>query len=393
MNPLDQPRYAWIVLNAISHIGPVSVRRLLDAFGQDPCRILQASPSELKQVKGIGEKAVDSIRSWKQSFDLSKELQKLEEANAVFIACDEPHYPSILTQLYDPPIGLYQRGHYHLPESQPAIAIIGSRHASLYGLRVARQFAQRLASMGFCIVSGLARGVDTAAHEGALEAGGDTIAVLGNGLDIIYPPENLDLYRRIERNGAVLSEFCFGRRADRQTFPMRNRIVSGLCQGVLIVESDVNGGSMITARFALEQNRQVYAIPGRIDQASSRGCHRLIKEGALLTTSVEDILDDLQYRVQQPELFDNLNPGVAESTAREDADSQAEFSETKKRWQTLSGELLELCEVLNREGALTVDALSDLTSRDVAGIHASLMMLELQKHIVRQFDGTVALRE
>lgn len=377
------------MLNAISHIGPVSLRRLIDSFGQDPWRILRASPSELMQVKGIGEKAASAIHDWHTCFDLERELRKLEEAEADFVACDEAGYPRILKQLYDPPIGLYHRGGFRLSEDQPSIAIVGSRHATLYGLRVARQFAQRLASIGFCIVSGLARGVDTAAHEGALEAGGDTVAVLGNGLDIIYPPENLELYRRIAERGAVISEFCFGRRADRQTFPMRNRIVSGLCQGVLVVESDENGGSMITARFALEQDRQVYAIPGRIDQASSRGCHRLLKEGAILTTSVEDILDDLQYRVRQPDLFDEAD--AVDLTEQRETPSMPQ--ESAPRWQALSGNSLRLCQILAKEGALTVDGLMNLSEMDVSKVHATLMGLELQKHVVRLVDGTVALRE
>jgi DNA processing protein len=264
-----------MVLNAIPNIGPVNTRRLLEAFANDPLMVIQASDKSLMNVKGIGEKAAQSIRDWSRYFDLQREKLKLKDTGAGFVDWTSDLYPKRLKTIYDPPIGLYQAGEFQFKESQPVIAIVGSRRTTLYGLRVARQFAQRLATMGFCIVSGLARGVDSAAHEGALEAGGHTVAVLGNGLDIIYPPENLELYRKLIDKGAILSEFCFGRRADRQTFPMRNRIISGLSDGVIVVESDVNGGSMITARFAAEHGRQVYAVPGRIDQSTSRGCHQL----------------------------------------------------------------------------------------------------------------------
>ena len=394
MNPPKNLNHAWIVLNAIPNIGPVNVRRLLDAFRQDPLSILSASESSLLQVKGIGKKAASAILQWRNYFDLERELSRMVEANASFVSCDQPNYPEVLKTIYDPPIGFYQKGPFLFADKQPAIAIVGSRNTTLYGLRVARSFAQRLASMGFCIVSGMARGVDTAAHEGALEASGDTVAVLGNGLDIIYPPENLDLYRRIEAKGAVISEFCFGRRADRQTFPMRNRIVSGLCDGVLVVESDRSGGSMITAKFAAEQNRQVYAIPGRIDQSTSRGCHQLIKEGAILTTSVDDILDDLKYRIQQPELDFRIESERDEKVDKVGGSAPRLNSDTKtdSGFSQLDGPLRELYSLISSEGVLSVDQILDLTDMDVSRVNARLMELELKKLIVKQMDGSFTTR-
>ena len=380
------------MLNAISHIGPVNVRRLLDAFDNDPRKILSAPIGHLLKVRGIGDKAAFSIKNWWEKFDLDAELRKLDEAKANFISFQDEAYPSILKNLYDPPIGLYQKGGFMFRADQPTIAIVGSRNTTLYGLRVARQFAQRLASMGFCIVSGLARGVDTAAHEGALEANGDTVAVLGNGMDIIYPPENLDLYRSIAEKGAILSEFCFGRRADRQTFPMRNRIVSGLSDGVLVVESDVNGGSMITARFAIEQNRQVYAIPGRIDQATSKGCHRLIKEGAILTTSIEDILEDLKYRIQQPDLFENLKEERVGDWVSDNSSSSDTSAKDESSKLTLEGPMLKIYQTLKKEGSLTVDEMVELIAMDVAGLNSTLMMMELQKLVVKHVDGSFSLK-
>jgi len=392
LNSIQTPKHAWLVLNAISHIGPVNLRRLLDAFDHDPLSIFEASLRDLMDVKGIGDKAAFSIKNWWQSFDLEHEMKKLEEANARFISHKDVDYPEILGNLYDPPIGLYQKGDFVFKKNQPAIAIVGSRNTTLYGLRIARQFAQRLASMGFCIVSGLARGVDTAAHEGALEAGGDTVAVLGNGLDIIYPPENLELYRRIADSGAVISEFCFGRRADRQTFPMRNRIVSGLSDGVLVVESDENGGSMITAKFAIEQNRQVYAIPGRIDQSTSRGCHRLIKEGAILTTSVEDILEDLKYRIHQPDLFESVNTDDAVVPFDRSFSEENSTVVMSTPSRTLEGATLVIYETLKKEGSLTVDELVEVTDLDVSSLNANLMVMELQKLVTKQLDGSFSLR-
>ena len=382
MNTPISSSEAWIVLNAIPHIGPVNTRRLLNAFGDDPLAILSASDKALMGVKGIGEKAALSIRNWRAAFDLDKEMRRLKDAGAEFVDWTSEHYPKRLRTLYDPPVGLYQKGQYRFTESQPVISIVGSRRTTLYGLRIAKQFAQRLATMGFCIVSGLARGVDSAAHEGALEAGGHTVGVLGNGIDIIYPPENLELYRRVVEHGAILSEFCFGRRADRQTFPMRNRIISGLCDGVLVVESDENGGSMITARFAAEQGRQVYAIPGRIDQSTSRGCHRLIKEGAILTTGVEDILEDLRYRM--------VDVGFSAGPEKE-----GESSDQKPIAQSLNLDLdadeHRIIKVLETEQELGMDEIVELTALPVSVVGAKLMMLELKKVIRKQLDGTFAL--
>ena len=206
----------------------------------------------------------------------------MAKAAATFITPRDVGYPRLLKEIHDPPIGLYRKGVYDF--AQPCVAIVGSRRTTLYGQSVAKKLAADLARLGFCIVSGLARGIDTAAHEGALSVGGKTAAVLGCGIDIVYPPENLALYRRIEAEGAILSEFPFGRRADRQSFPMRNRVVAGIAEAVVVVETDVSGGSMITARFAGEQGRLIFAVPGRIDQNTSAGCHQLIRDGATLLT-------------------------------------------------------------------------------------------------------------
>ena len=189
------------------------------------------------------------------------------------------------------PLGLYLSG--VIPEG-PYVSIVGTRQPSLYGQKICRELAKGLAEAGFCIVSGMARGIDSIAHETALSADGKTMAFLGSGIDIVYPPENLNLYQEIAKRGAVLSEFPFGRKADRRTFPMRNRLVSGISSAVIVIESAASGGSLITAQFAAEQGRLVFAVPGRVDQPASAGCNQLIRDGATLVRNVQDILEELE---------------------------------------------------------------------------------------------------
>ena len=245
-------RQAFLILNALPNIGPITLNRLLDELGSDPRVVFTAGKRRLESVKGVGPVISESVASWREHVDLAREEERMAKSGADFITTRDPGYPKLLKEIHDPPIGLYRKGGYEF--GGPCVAIVGSRRTTLYGQATAKKFGAELARLGFCVVSGLARGIDTAAHEGALSVGGKTAAVLGTGMDIIYPPENLALYRRIEaEGGAILSEFPFGRRADRQSFAMRNRIVAGMCDATIVVESDVDGGAMITARFAGEQ--------------------------------------------------------------------------------------------------------------------------------------------
>ncbi len=306
-------RQALLVLNGLPHVGPIMLRHLMDAFGGDAVAVLAGKHAKLLGVKGVGPKAADALVHWADRFDLAKEVANMRQTGTRFFIQEDDKFPELLRETYDPPIGLYWQGEYIV--DRPCVAIVGTRRSTLYGRSVTKRFSSELARLGFCIVSGMASGTDTAAHEGALEAGGKTVAVFGCGLDTIYPPENKDLYKNIVAHGAVVSEFPFGRRADRQTFPMRNRVVAGMCQGVIVVESAVSGGSMITARFAGEQGRTLMAVPGRIDQASSGGCHQLIRDGAIMVTSVDDILEELRYqRMQFPVQGSGLSLEAAEST-------------------------------------------------------------------------------
>jgi DNA processing protein len=325
-------------------------------------------------VKGVGPAISSTVANWREHFDLAREEERMAKSDATFITPRDAGYPKLLKEISDPPIGLYRKGHYTF--EQPCIAIVGSRRTTLYGQSVAKKFGSELARLGFCVVSGLARGIDTAAHEGALSVGGKTAAVLGCGIDIIYPPENLALYRQIEEQGAIVSEFSFGRRADRQSFPMRNRVVAGMCEAVVVVETDVSGGSMITARFAGEQGRLIFAVPGRIDQATSQGCHQLIRDGATLLTSVDDILSELNY-------LDGLRPQpIPAKEGKEPSTSLAGLGEVE----------VAVLEQFRGGAMLTLDALASQTGRATAELSATLMMLELKRLIAKRADGTFEAR-
>lgn len=366
---------ALLALNALPNIGPITTNRLIDTLGGDPRRIFATSARTLQAVRGVGPVIADFILGWENHFDLAREEDRLAKAGAEFVTARDPHYPAALREIHDPPIGLYQKGSYRW--DRPGVAIVGSRRTTLYGQTVAKRLAGELARAGFCIVSGLARGIDTAAHEGALEAGGATAAVLGTGIDLVYPPENIDLYRRVEAGGAIVSEFPFGRRADRQSFAMRNRIVSGLCAAVVVVESDVDGGSMITAKFAGEQGRIVFAVPGRIDQPTSAGCHQLIRDGAILCTGIDDILTELQTL---PGLHPAARRGVGAPASATKLTPALDEPESKAYAAFAGGEML------------TLDALLETTGLPYAELAPALMMLELKKLVTKRLDGTYEAR-
>lgn len=365
---------AFLVLNALPNIGPITLNRLLQELGGDPRAIFSTPARRLEAVKGVGPAISGTVANWREHFDLGREEERMAKSKAVFITPRETGYPKLLKEINDPPIGLYRKGNYTF--DHPSIAIVGSRRTTLYGQSVAKKFGAELARLGFCVVSGLARGIDTAAHEGALSVGGKTAAVLGCGIDIVYPPENLALYRQIEESGAILSEFPFGRRADRQSFPMRNRVVAGMCEATIVVETDVNGGSMITARFAGEQGRLVFAVPGRIDQATSQGCHQLIRDGATLLTSIDDVLQELNY-------LDGLRPRPIPSREKdEEPAARSDLSETEAA----------VLEQFRGGAILTIDQLAAQTGRPSHEISGTLVMLELKRLVSKRADGTFEAR-
>src|SRR5689334_15213473 len=303
------PKEALVALNMIEHVGPVRVRQLLEHFGDAPA-ILRSSKSQLLQVRGIGEETAEAIANWENSVDLSNELNRIHQYGCHILTQADGDYPELLRQIYDPPIVLYVKGAL-TSRDKNAVAIVGSRQNTHYGLEVARKLSYQLAYLGVTVVSGGARGIDTAAHQGALTAKGRTIAVLGTGINLVVPPENANLFERIASNGAVMTQFPFNRNGDRQSFPIRNRIVAGMTLGTVVVEANLTSGALITANMAVEAGRLVFAVPGRIDSPRSKGCHDLIKKGAKLCEGAEDILSEFEY------LFpaSNRPPGAGETGA------------------------------------------------------------------------------
>jgi DNA processing protein len=284
---------ACIALNMLPTVGPVRLRKLLEVF-QEPQKILAAKRSELRKVPGIGNEVADQISNWESTIDLSAELQRVRDFGATVITQQSPSYPRPLREIHAPPIVLYVWGELY-ERDHHAIGVIGARRTTHYGTESAKKLAYQLAYAGLTVISGFARGIDTAAHQGALAAKGRTIAVIGSGLAKLYPPENATLAEKIRSgNGAIVSEFSMDIEPDRQTFPMRNRIISGWSHGILVVEAGLNSGALITAAQALEQGRAVYAVPGHINAPSAIGSNRLIQEGAKLVMDASDILEDLE---------------------------------------------------------------------------------------------------
>ena len=286
-------REALVALNLLPDIGPVRVRNLLSRFGSAQA-VLAATQADLSQVDKVGFKAANNIIRWRELIDLDGELRRIDQFGANIVTTDDSEYPALLRHIYDPPLVLYVRGTLR-PEDAYAIAMVGTRQSTLYGRQITERLARQLAASGVTVVSGGARGIDSASHEGALQSGGRTIAVLGTGLDIVYPAENVKLYQRIAEQGAVITQFPFGRKGDKQSFPIRNRIVAGMTQGTVVVEANRASGALITANFAAEYGRTVYAVPGRVDSPRSAGCHDLIKDGARLCESAEDVLAEFAH--------------------------------------------------------------------------------------------------
>ena len=287
MNHLE----ACVALNMIPQMGPVRLRRLLDAFGSAE-KILLARADQLAAIDGVPRALAENISHWQEFADPTAELKKAADLGAHVITAEDAEYPSALREIHDPPIVLYVRGQL-TERDRNAVAVVGSRKATHYATESAKKLSFQMAYAGLTVASGLARGIDTAAHQGALAAKGRTIAVIGSGLGELYPPENAELADRIAASGAVISEFPIDTKPDRQTFPIRNRIVTGLSFGVLVVEAGANSGALISANMAAEQGRTLYAVPGRIDAPAALGSNRLIQQGAKLVITVDDILDDL----------------------------------------------------------------------------------------------------
>jgi DNA processing protein len=284
-------KLAWLALRGISGVGPVLFHRLTQAFG-NPAQVFQTPLKDLSALRGISRSLAEAILGFRQWDRVEEHLARLKAFGAGMFTLDDPGYPVRLKEIPFPPPLIFIKGEI-TPEDSLALALVGTRAASYYGKKTCRSLARELARRGVTVVSGLARGIDTAAHLGALEEGGRTLAVLGCGLDVVYPPENRELYGRIPESGALITEYPLGTPPEAQNFPRRNRLISGLALGVLVVEAGAKSGTTITAQCALEQGREVLAVPGPINSPTSIGPHRLIQQGAKLVQDVEDILAEL----------------------------------------------------------------------------------------------------
>ena len=362
---------ALLLLNGLPKLGPVSLRKILHANNNDPSNIFALSRSKLLSIGGVGSTIADTILDPSNVKWLRKEKERIDSLGVSFLT--EDHIPSLLQEIYDPPIGLYSRG---LLPNGPYIAIVGTRQPSLYGQRICYELSSGLAKAGFCIVSGMARGVDTVAHQAALDVKGKTIAFLGSGLDIIYPPENIKLYQNISDNGAVLSEFPFGRKADRRTFPMRNRLVSGISSAVIVVESALNGGSLITARFAADQGRQVFAVPGRVDQPASAGCNELIRDGATLVRSARDVVEEIEGSLIESISFSRDHLTEKEIIRSKDC-----------RMRIISEDEKTVMEAFVDGSVYNGEELVEKTKLSIPKLSAILTSLELKELIKKRSDG------
>lgn len=282
---------AEVLLSLVSGVGPRIRKTLLAHFGSAQA-VLAAAPSDLREVPGIGAKISRAIAAAAREIDVEAEMAMCRERGIAVIIESDDAYPSRLKEIPDPPGVLFVRGTF-APTDGLAVAIVGTRHATQYGLAQAERLAAGLSRAGYTIVSGLARGIDAAAHRGALKSGGRTLAVLGSGVLNVYPPEHVELAGDISQRGAVMSENPPMSPPLAGAFPQRNRIITGLSLGVIVVEASERSGALISARHAMEQGREVFAVPGRVDNRMSRGCHRLIRDGAKLVESVDDVLEEL----------------------------------------------------------------------------------------------------
>jgi len=355
---------AILKLSMTRGIGIRTYKALIEKLGSAEA-IFRASRMELESIPGIGVKLANAIIETSRNIDVESELNLARKNNIRILPYTSDQYPGHLKNIYDPPLVLYVKGSI-LEADIISLAIVGSRHCTYYGLSQAERFGRLLAQKGFCIVSGMARGIDAAAHRGAIDAGGRTIAVLGCGLGVVYPRENSELAEQITQYGAIVSEFPINTPPDFRNFPPRNRLISGLSLGVLVVESSLKSGSLITAQWALEQGKEVFAVPGNIDNMYSRGTHKLIKEGAKLVEDISDIIQELG-----PVAGTSCN---SDETIPNDPRSLSLNSQEKKIFSLLSSNPKDIDEIIHISGLPT------------SVVSSTLMILEIKK-LVKQLSG------
>ena len=395
-------------LSIIPGVGDQTIQRLLTAFGSAQ-RALDATLDELARVDGVTATICQQLVSGKSRVSVDRELELVEAHNCRLVAIHDSAYPVLLKEIPDPPILLYVRGELGEPDA-PSLTIVGTRSPTNYGKAISRQLSRQLAENGVTIISGFARGIDRCAHEGALEASGRTIAVLGNGLSQIYPDENRDLAEEIVKSGALISEFPMMTRPLPGNFPRRNRLVSGMSSGTVVVEASMRSGSLITARHAAEQGREVFAVPGQIFSKQSKGAHQLINEGAKLINAIDDIWEAFPDQRLTPSLDASqtrLPPGQIGSTQAqtssnlfgEDSDRDTSVGSAgtsaapppPKSMPQLNPDERTVLEAIDAPSS-HIDQIARTTSLPMNKVSSTLVMLEL-KGIVQQMPGKQFARQ
>ena len=359
----------WIALNMIRGIGPRTANLLLDRFGS-PANVFAAGRETLL-AEGLKPTTIEQLHDTEILDKAQAEIERLETLGAQIITLADDAYPSLLREIYDPPIALYVKGDLDAALTHPTIAVVGSRRCSTYGTNAANFLARELAAHGVTIVSGLARGIDGAAHRGTLETGGKTVGVIGTGIDVIYPKEHKKLAEEMVSKGAVISEFPLGTPPLAQNFPYRNRVISGLCLGVLIVEASEHSGSLITARLASEQGREVFAVPGNITSQTSFGPNFLIKDGAKLVQHWRDVVEEFPPHLKESLLGVKPRPEAQETTP-----SQPAFEEV-----ALSPNEQKLLAVLAADVASHIDELLLSSGLSSPELTSALLGLEMKDRI------------
>lgn len=370
----------WLKLIGSDEVGPTTFAKLIKHFGSVD-HALGASVSQLAKIDGIGFKTAERIAATRNKFDVNSELELADKLGVWIINLEDKRYPPALLRIYDPPPVLYIKGSLSRQDNL-AIAIVGTRQCSFYGQEQASRLAHLLSSAGFTIISGMARGIDTAAHHGALSAGGRTIAVQGSGLANIFPPENEKLFDLIAESGACISELPLRYEPLAENFPPRNRIIAGLTLATIVVEAGLRSGAMITAKEALENNREVMAVPGKIDSPLSKGPHQLIKQGAKLIETVEDVMEALGYIGEQ------LQSHVTK--AAQEAIIKAEKPLFDASLLNLTGEEKNIYNILNKEPQ-HIDQVIAQADLPPGSINAGLISLRL-KGLVKQLPGNLFVR-
>ncbi len=374
----EEELVSLLAMRFVPGLGNRTAQRLMNQIGS-AAGVFHASPTELDAL-GLPAHVVRALCTGTSFEQALQEAEAARQKGAVCLTFQDPRYPERLREIFDPPLLLYAMGDISLLDAD-LVGVVGSRRPTAYGRAMALRLSTDLAAHGLGIISGLARGIDAAAHQGALDANGKTIAVMGSGIDVVYPAENKKLYEAIAAKGLLLSEFSLGTFPAPQNFPIRNRIISGLSAGVLVVEAAEHSGSLITARLAMEQNREVFAVPGSVTNKNSWGPHLLIKQGAKLVQDWQDVLEDLPSQVRMRLLESSSQNGLEKNFASPAASRASLFAESLSETERGIYDLLKVEEAVHIDEVLT--ALPNLSSSEVL---ASLLELEF-KSLIRQLPG------